>query len=88
MLRLFSHIKHMSLGATDGEIGTIKDAYFDDERWTLRYLVVTTGSWLSGRFSVRRCTMVAVLLRRGHPQMAARAQGADLHGMDHRRELA
>lgn len=49
MLRQFSDLHHLSLGATDGEIGTIKDAYFDDDRWTLRYLVVATGNWLSGR---------------------------------------
>ena len=49
MLRAFSDLKNLSLGATDGEIGTVKDAYFDDRHWTLRYLVATTGSWLSGR---------------------------------------
>lgn len=49
MLRRFSDLRGLALGATDGEIGTIKDAYFDDHNWTLRYLVVTTGSWLSGR---------------------------------------
>ena len=49
MLRLFTDIRDLSLSATDGELGTIKDAYFDDHQWTLRYLVVTTGSWLSGR---------------------------------------
>src|SRR5580692_8482045 len=37
------------LGATDGEIGHVKDFYFDDQNWTIRYLVVDTGSWLSGR---------------------------------------
>jgi sporulation protein YlmC with PRC-barrel domain len=35
--------------ATDGEIGTVKDFYFDDETWTIRYLIVKTGNWLSGR---------------------------------------
>jgi hypothetical protein len=30
-------------------MGSIEDAYFDDAEWALRYLVVTTGSWLSGR---------------------------------------
>jgi uncharacterized protein YrrD len=49
MLRPFTDLRNLSLGATDGEIGTIKDAYFDDDRWTLRYLVVATGTWLSGR---------------------------------------
>ncbi len=38
-----------SLEATDGEIGKVKELYFDDHSWTVRYLVVETGSWLSGR---------------------------------------
>ena len=37
------------LGATDGAIGHIKDFYFDDKTWHLRYVVADTGSWLSGR---------------------------------------
>ena len=35
--------------AVDGEIGSVEDGYFDDARWTIRYLVVDTGGWLSGR---------------------------------------
>ena len=38
-----------TLAATDGEIGEVVDFYFDDETWTIRYLVVKTGGWLSGR---------------------------------------
>lgn len=34
---------------TDGDAGTVKDIYFDDEHWAVRYLVVKTGGWLSGR---------------------------------------
>jgi uncharacterized protein YrrD len=37
------------LKATDGEIGKIKDFYFDDQTWVVRYLVADTGSWLTGR---------------------------------------
>jgi len=37
------------LAASDGEIGQVKDFYFDDQNWVMRYLVVDTGSWLSGR---------------------------------------
>ena len=33
----------------DGEIGKIKDFYFDDHHWTIRYLVADTGQWLSFR---------------------------------------
>jgi hypothetical protein len=49
MLRAIEDLNQLSIGARDGEIGTIKDAYFDDHDWTLRYLVVATGGWLSGR---------------------------------------
>ncbi|HWK51342.1 MAG TPA: PRC-barrel domain-containing protein, partial [Steroidobacter sp.] len=49
MLRTFSDLKRMSIGATDGELGHIRDAYFDDRHWTLRYLVVNPGSWLTAR---------------------------------------
>jgi sporulation protein YlmC with PRC-barrel domain len=38
-----------SIGATDGEIGKADDFYFDDERWTVRYLIVKTGGWLFGK---------------------------------------
>jgi uncharacterized protein YrrD len=33
----------------EGEIGTVKDFYFDDQYWTIRYLVADTGNWLTGR---------------------------------------
>ncbi|ETZ19562.1 PRC-barrel domain-containing protein [Pedobacter sp. V48] len=39
----------VTLTATDGKIGTVKDLYFDDENWILRYLVVETDSWLFKR---------------------------------------
>lgn len=42
-------LKGYSLQARDGDIGTITDVWFDDERWTVRYLVVRTGGWLLGR---------------------------------------
>jgi uncharacterized protein YrrD len=35
--------------ASDGDAGTVKDLYFDDERWTVRYLVVQTSGWLNAR---------------------------------------
>ena len=37
------------LCASDGEIGHVRDFYFDDKNWTVRYLVVDTGHWLTGR---------------------------------------
>jgi len=37
------------LAARDGEIGHVKDFYFDDQNWVIRYLVADTGPWLMGR---------------------------------------
>jgi uncharacterized protein YrrD len=42
-------IKGDAILARDGRIGSVKDVYFDDERWAVRYLVVDTGTWLPGR---------------------------------------
>ena len=49
MLRSMNDLRDYAIRATDGDIGHVKDFYFDDERWTVRYLVVETGTWLSGR---------------------------------------
>jgi uncharacterized protein YrrD len=38
-----------SLSATDGEVGKVEEFYFDDQNWRIRYLIVKTGNWLSGR---------------------------------------
>ncbi len=38
-----------TIRATDGDIGRVAEFYFDDEGWTIRYVVVDTGGWLSGR---------------------------------------
>jgi hypothetical protein len=49
MLRSVSELEKYTIGATDGTIGSVKDCYFDDEAWVVRYLAVKTGSWLVGR---------------------------------------
>ncbi|MEP7117675.1 MAG: PRC-barrel domain-containing protein [Acidobacteriota bacterium] len=49
MLRNITDLRGYTIRATDGDIGTVKDFYFDDEDWTVRYLVADTGGWLSGR---------------------------------------
>jgi len=30
-------------------IGHVKDFYFNDQQWAIRYVVAVTASWLSGR---------------------------------------
>jgi sporulation protein YlmC with PRC-barrel domain len=49
MLHNLTDLKGSTINARDGEIGEVEDFYFDDEKWAIRYLVVSTGSWLSGR---------------------------------------
>jgi sporulation protein YlmC with PRC-barrel domain len=40
MLRSMKDMEGYAIGATDGVIGQVKDFYFDDELWVIRYLVV------------------------------------------------
>ena len=49
MLRSLKQLYGDKLGASDGEIGRIKDFYFDDQNWAIRYLIADTGTWLPGR---------------------------------------
>jgi len=49
MLRSMNDLKDYAIRATDGDIGKIKDFYFDDQAWVIRYLIVDTGTWLSSR---------------------------------------
>ncbi len=38
-----------TLESLDGKIGRVKEFYFDDRYWTIRYLVADTGNWLTDR---------------------------------------
>ena len=49
MLHSVKSFENATIGATDGQIGHVKDIYFDDQLWVIRYLVVNTGLWLIGR---------------------------------------
>ena len=49
MLRSVSGIRGFTMHATDGDMGVVDAFLFDDEQWTIRYLVVNTGGWLTGR---------------------------------------
>ena len=49
MLHSVKHLYGSKLGASDGDIGHVKDFLFDDQSWVVRYLVADTGDWLPGR---------------------------------------
>jgi sporulation protein YlmC with PRC-barrel domain len=49
MFYFTSKLKTYNINAVDGEVGRIKDLYFDDQKWAIRYAVVDTRKWLPGR---------------------------------------
>jgi hypothetical protein len=49
---MISNVKSLlsfTLDSRDGDIGQVKDFYFDDRYWAIRYLIVDTGTWLMDR---------------------------------------
>jgi uncharacterized protein YrrD len=49
VLHLARKIRGAPVLATDGEIGAVEDFFFEEDRWTVRYVYVDTGRWLSGK---------------------------------------
>jgi hypothetical protein len=49
MLQSIKQFYGNKLGASDGDIGHVKDFYFNDHNWAVRYVVADTGNWLPGR---------------------------------------
>jgi len=49
MLSKAKTLKGYKLESLNGEIGKVKEFYFDDQHWAIRYLVADTGNWLTGR---------------------------------------
>ena len=49
MQRNLNSLLSSKLKGTDGEIGELIDFYFDDRSWTIRHLILKTGTWFSER---------------------------------------
>jgi len=49
MLRMIHTLRDYKLSAKDDEFGKVKDFLFDEEHWTVRFMVADTGGWLTGR---------------------------------------
>jgi len=49
MLRDVNELQGLTIRAIDGELGSAKQFYFDDDSWAIRYVVVKTGGWLAGK---------------------------------------
>ena len=49
MKRSINSLLGYTIKGTDGEIGKVEEFYFDDRTSTIRYMVVKTGGWFSGK---------------------------------------
>jgi hypothetical protein len=49
VLRSTKGLVGFTINASDGDIGRVEALYFDDQHWTVRYFVVDTSWWLTGR---------------------------------------
>jgi len=49
MLLSIDHLCTYTIEAQDGNVGQVDDFFFDDQSWTIRYVVVDTGKWIPGR---------------------------------------
>lgn len=67
MLTPISNLIGCTIRASDGPIGEISDVLFDDTTWTVRWVVVDTGTWLPGRMVLLPPSVL------GHPVDGARS---------------
>jgi hypothetical protein len=49
VLRSIKDLRSYTIRAIDGDIGKVREFYFDDRFWAIRYLVADTGNWLVDR---------------------------------------
>ena len=49
MLSRVKTLEGYTLESLNGKIGKVKEFYFDDRHWKIRYLVADTGDWLTER---------------------------------------
>ncbi|MGH8018292.1 MAG: PRC-barrel domain-containing protein [Opitutaceae bacterium] len=49
MLLIAKKLEGYKLIARDGALGKVKDFYFDGDHWNVRYIIVDTGGWITGR---------------------------------------
>ena len=61
-----------AIRANDGDLGKVDEFYFDDQTWTIRYIVVETGNWLSGR------KVLIALVAFGKPDIESRTFSVNL----------
>jgi len=68
MQRSLRELLGYSVHASDGNLGTVWDFFFDDARWTVRYLVVD----MNGRWPGGRKVLISPTAFVGHPDWFSR----------------
>jgi sporulation protein YlmC with PRC-barrel domain len=48
MLQSIKELYGKKISASDGDIGHVRDFYFNDQQWVVRYVIAETGSWMTG----------------------------------------
>ena len=76
MLQVGSALKGYKIEASDGAIGSVSDFLFDDQTWKVRWLLVDTGNWLTGRLVLVHPSAIGRVdyLRRVLPVKLTKAQ--------------
>ncbi|HJT81712.1 MAG TPA: PRC-barrel domain-containing protein [Chthoniobacterales bacterium] len=49
MLRQFTNLQGYTLVASDGDVGTVREFYFESESWMVRYVVIQIPGWMQER---------------------------------------
>jgi len=49
MLFCMDDLENYAVQAIDGPMGHVRNLFFDDDAWVVRYLLIETGTWLQGR---------------------------------------
>jgi len=60
MLRNVTALRGDVILARDGDMGLVVDVYFDDERWSVRHLVVDTGTWFASRVLISPASVESI----------------------------
>jgi hypothetical protein len=47
MLQSIKELYGKKISGSDGDVGHIRDFYFNDQQWVVPYVIAETGSWLS-----------------------------------------
>jgi uncharacterized protein YrrD len=65
MLISAKELQGYTIHARDGDLGTVRTFYFDDEEWCIHSMVVDTGSWFSGRHVLLQADVLSQPDRQG-----------------------